>query len=483
MGPPLHRSPSTRSASAPSSTGTLESGSSGFVADQIECEQNKNRADQVQQLTVTASAPGASDQLSFVVAQPAFIHPPTSLAITDSPIPATTGNTLTFTATLTPSGEPPPAGTISWSIDGPAPCAPTSTPVPQPPPLPTLTVTCTIANAPAGTYTPTVTYTPGSGSPYAPNTQAGPPITVYPPALVAFSTQPGGGPNGQPWSTQPVVDVEDANGDIATNNSDTVTLAIASGPSGASLTCNGGPPSMGAIGGKASFSGCQIIGPIGNYTLTASANDPVQGALTPATSTSFPVAVGAPNKLVFSTQPGDGQNGAALSTQPAVTIEDSGGNKVPASTDTITLTSTPGPPGATLTCTGGTSMAATAGVATFSDCQIVGPKGSYTLTATDAADNLTAATSDFVQPRGRILHPACVQFPAGWRTERGGLVCAAGSHVRGQRRQPDRLDRHDHARHLRIVRGQPHLQWRFGLDGRYRRGGQLQRLPDRRAGR
>ncbi len=62
-----------------------------------------------------------------------------------------------------------------------------------------------------------------------------------------------------------------------------------------------------------------------------------------------------------------------------VTVEDSGGNPVPTSTDTITLliASPPGS-GATLTCDAN-PMPATGGVAAFTGCQIIGYPGSYTL--------------------------------------------------------------------------------------------------------
>jgi hypothetical protein len=193
-------------------------------------------------------------------------------------------------------------------------------------------------------------------------------------------------------STQPVVTIVDSGGNPTTSG-DTVTLSIATGPPGAALTCNGGSASQVASSGVATFSGCQVIGRAGTYTLGAAANDPVQGALTSATSNSFSIATGAPSKLVFTVQPGDGKNAALLSAQPVVTIEDSGGNPT-TSGDTVTLSIATGPSGATLACTGGTSKAASAGVATFSGCQIVGPIGTYTLTATDSSSgSVTPATS------------------------------------------------------------------------------------------
>ena len=52
--------------------------------------------------------------------------------------------------------------------------------------------------------------------------------------------------------------------------------------------------------------------------------------LTGATSTPFTITVGAATQLAFSTQPGGGANGARLDrNQPAVSVEDVGGNPVP----------------------------------------------------------------------------------------------------------------------------------------------------------
>ncbi len=127
--------------------------------------------------------------------------------------------------------------------------------------------------------------------------------------------------------------------------------------------------------------GCQIVGPAGTYTITATAP-----GLT-ADQASFSITVGAPTQLAFTIQPGGGPNGTVWTTQPVVTVEDSGGNTVATSTDTITLAihTQPGS-GATLTCNGGLPVAATAGIASFAGCQIVGPAGNYTIKATDTTN-------------------------------------------------------------------------------------------------
>ena len=65
-------------------------------------------------------------------------------------------------------------------------------------------------------------------------------------------------------------------------------------------------------------------------------------------------------------------------------------------------------------------MAATAGVATFSGCQIVGPVGTYTLTATDSTSgSVTPATSFVFTINGRPADPPGVHHPTKRRPKRG----------------------------------------------------------------
>jgi hypothetical protein len=210
-------------------------------------------------------------------------------------------------------------------------------------------------------------------------------VTVGAAAKLAFTTQPGGGANAAAWSVQPAVSVDDVSGNVVTGNASAVTLAIGSQPgSGAALACTKNPVT--ASNGVASFAGCKITGKVGSYTLKAT-----DGTLTSATSSTFSVTVGAAAQLVFTTQPGGGFSGLAWSTQPKVSIEDSGGNVVTGNASSVTLAigSQPGS-GATLACTKN-PVTASGGVASFAGCKITGKSGSYTLKATDGS--LTSATS------------------------------------------------------------------------------------------
>ncbi|HTS95940.1 MAG TPA: spherulation-specific family 4 protein [Streptosporangiaceae bacterium] len=225
----------------------------------------------------------------------------------------------------------------------------------------------------------------GNGYAAAPQVQQTITVSTASAAQVAFTAQPGGGANGAAWSGQPAVSVEDASGNLVTGNASAVTLAIASQPgSGAALSCTKNPVT--ASGGVASFAGCKITGKAGTYTLKAA-----DGSLTPATSGTFAVTVGAATQLVFTTQPGGGVSGIAWSAQPKVSVEDSGGNLVTgnASAVTLAIAAQPGS-GAALSCTKN-PVTASGGVASFAGCKITGKGGSYTLKATDGS--LAPATS------------------------------------------------------------------------------------------
>ena len=158
---------------------------------------------------------------------------------------------------------------------------------------------------------------------------------------------------------------------MVTNATNSITLALGTNPGG-TLACTTNP--LAANAGMASFAGCEITGKIGTYTLTAAAT-----GFTTVTSNTVTITIGGATQLVFSTQPGGGANGAAWGTQPAVTVEDAGGNVVTTATNSITLALGTNP-GGTLACTTN-PLTANAGTASFAGCKITGKAGSYTLTA------------------------------------------------------------------------------------------------------
>ncbi len=130
-----------------------------------------------------------------------------------------------------------------------------------------------------------------------------------------FLAQPDGATSGLPFSTQPVVAVQDAEGKTVTGYSAPVTLVIAdqTGTNSAKLS---GTDTVNAVNGIATFKDISIKVADSDYMLTA-----ISGRLESAISSSFAVTPGTPEKLTFITEPiGDGA-GSYFSTQPEVAIQ------------------------------------------------------------------------------------------------------------------------------------------------------------------
>lgn len=200
---------------------------------------------------------------------------------------------------------------------------------------------------------------------------------VQTPTRLVFSANPSNSTGGTAFATQPAVAIQTSSG-ASTTSTSPVTLAITT-PAGATLACSSNP--VAAVAGKAQFSGCKIDR-TGTYTLTATSP-----GLSRATSASFIVSVGAATKLVFASSPGNTARNTAFSTQPAVAVQDAGGNTVTTSTVPITLSIASG----TLTCTSNPKSAA-AGIATFAGCRI-DQTGNKVLTA--RSGSLSGTSSSF----------------------------------------------------------------------------------------
>ena len=203
------------------------------------------------------------------------------------------------------------------------------------------------------------------------------------PAQLTITTQPAGATSGSAFTTQPVVQVRDAQGNAVSQGGITVTPSIASG-GGGSATLLGGAASTNASG-VATFSGLGISGPVGNYTIGFAA-----AGLTGATSATIALASGAPAQLVIVTQPAGANSGAAFTTQPVIAVRDAQSN--PVNQAGISVTASVNQGGASLI---GASNALTnaSGVATFSSLGLSGTAGTYTLTfASSGLPNVTSAS-------------------------------------------------------------------------------------------
>jgi type II secretory pathway pseudopilin PulG len=195
---------------------------------------------------------------------------------------------------------------------------------------------------------------------------------------LVFSTQPVAGASGTAFTTQPVVTVEDSNGNTVTSSVGSINITA----SGGTLTyCAGLVPTNGVI----SPASCTFTGLVGtSYTLSAA-----ESGLTSATSSSFtPTTFGQPTRLVYTTSPVGGVAGSTLSVQPVIKIEDAAGNVITTSYATITLSASGG---SLANCA---SLGAVAGVVDVTSCTFGGLiTGNYTLTATTGT--LSSATATF----------------------------------------------------------------------------------------
>ena len=206
-------------------------------------------------------------------------------------------------------------------------------------------------------------------------------VVVGPPAKVVFSHQPSNVVAGNSITPAVAVTIEDSQGNVVTTATNMVTVAIGTNPSGGTLS---GTLTVAAVAGVATFSNLSINKAGANYTLTASAT-----GLTGATSNMFSVLVGTASQLAFTVQPSTVAAGVSITPAVAVSVEDNQGNVVTGATNTITVAISTNPAGGTLS--GTSSVAAAAGVATFSNLSIIKAGMGYKLSA--SATGLTGATS------------------------------------------------------------------------------------------
>jgi hypothetical protein len=200
---------------------------------------------------------------------------------------------------------------------------------------------------------------------------------------LVFTQQPTTVAGGATMAPAVSVTALDAEQNIATGFASNVTIAITSG-TGTSGALLSGTLTVGATAGVASFSTLSIDKAGTAYTFTATS-----GALSSATSSAFDVVIGAATRLVFSVQPSNLVTGGTMTPAVEVTAQDAGNNTVQSFTGDVTMTIGTNPSGGTLS--GTTTVAAVAGVATFSTLSLDKSGTGYTLAA--SAAGLTGATS------------------------------------------------------------------------------------------
>jgi hypothetical protein len=206
-------------------------------------------------------------------------------------------------------------------------------------------------------------------------------ITAGAATKLAFNPSPSNSQSQVAFPTQPVVEVQDAGGNLVTSYNGNVSLAIGANPGSGTLA---GTTTVAVSGGKATFSGLNIDKSGAGYTLVASS-----GALTSATSSPFNITAGAAAKLVFNPSPSDSQSQVAFPTQPVVEARDAANNLASSYSGSVALAIGTNPSGGALA--GTTTATFNGGKATFSGLSIDKVGAGYTLVASSAG--LTSATS------------------------------------------------------------------------------------------
>ncbi|HEU5098492.1 MAG TPA: CARDB domain-containing protein, partial [Roseiflexaceae bacterium] len=229
-------------------------------------------------------------------------------------------------------------------------------------------------------------------------------ITVGSVAKFVFNPSPSNATAGAAFPTQPVVEAQDAGGNVVTSFNGTVTLTIANNPGGGTLSGTAGAT---AINGVATFSGLSINRSGTGYTLQAS-----DGSAS-GTSAGFDILAGAPTQLVFTASPADTRAGVAFTNQPVVQARDALGNISTSFNGPVTLaiTSGTGAPGAVLA--GTASLNAVNGVASFSGLSINKLGMGYRLTASIAGPISVVSNAFNITATGLVFTLQPVTTPAG----------------------------------------------------------------------
>lgn len=171
----------------------------------------------------------------------------------------------------------------------------------------------------------------------------------------------------------------------------------------------------------------------GTYTYTVTATWTSWTATSGAAT--VPLASGAATQLVFTTQPVGGvSEGVAFGSSPVVVVRDAAGNVASADTGSVTLAIESGPATGILSCSNGgfPTVAAVAGIAAFTGCQVTGTAaaGTYTLKATRTG--LTQAVSGNVSIQVGAANKLAFTTQPGDST--GGIALASQPRVAVQDR-------------------------------------------------
>lgn len=192
---------------------------------------------------------------------------------------------------------------------------------------------------------------------------------ALPPERLAFVVEPSTVAAGLAITPGVRVAATDAAGTTRTSFEGPITIALAPGSSGVTLT---GTLTVNAVDGIALFDALSVD-VAGTYALVATA------AALEATSASFTVGAGSAATIVFVDAPHHGTAGSPIVPAPQVHINDALGNLDLGFAGDVTLVLGANPAGGALS--GITTVAASGGIATFSDVRIDRAGTGYTLIA------------------------------------------------------------------------------------------------------
>ncbi|CAN5755053.1 hypothetical protein BH11GEM1_BH11GEM1_04660 [soil metagenome] len=296
------------------------------------------------------------------------------------PLSLASGASASLTArALTSSGQVVNAQAITWTSSDP-----------------------NVASAVGGLVTAKIVGTASISAQAAGVTATGLTVTVTPgtASQLGVKVQPAGAASQAALTTQPVIEIRDAAGNLVPTGAGAVTAALASG--GGTLS---GTLITPAVNGVAAFSSLAIGGLVGDRTLTFSA-----AGLTSVTSAPLLLAAGAARALVVRTQPVAGTAYAIFKTPAAIEVRDADGNVAPlAQPITASIASGGGILGGTA------SITAQNGVATFNDLTIAGTAGPRTLAfSTTGLASVTTTAFDVAAapPAVLTLTPTAVALTA-----------------------------------------------------------------------
>ncbi|HZN95541.1 MAG TPA: Ig-like domain-containing protein, partial [Myxococcales bacterium] len=153
------------------------------------------------------------------------------------------------------------------------------------------------------------------------------------PSKLVFFTQPPDAVAGQPISPPPSAAVTDAAGNVVSTATDAITVSLGGGTAGAVLS---GTLTRNASSGVATFDGLSVDRSGSGYALGAAA-----ASLTSASSATFSISAGAPDRLAVTLQPVNRRAGQPFTVE--IAVQDALGNTAPSPAQTVGLSLVSGP--------------------------------------------------------------------------------------------------------------------------------------------